>query len=139
MSFGAAASARRGRRLAADAPCPCGRRDFASCCGPVLDGRAAETPEDLMRSRYTAFALGDARHLVDTWFPGTRPGDLTIDPDTEWMRLDIQGSDIAPDGRSGRVRFRASWREGAGGDLETMEEHSRFIRRAGRWYYVDAL
>jgi len=139
MSFGAAASAHRGRRLAAEAACPCGRRDFGSCCGPVLDGQAAETPEDLMRSRYTAFALGDARHLVDTWFPGTRPDDLTIDPDTEWMGLVVLDSDTASDGRSGRVRFRAFWREGAAREVATMEEHSRFVRRVGRWYYVDAL
>ncbi|MFJ6679627.1 YchJ family protein [Microbacterium sp. NPDC091382] len=139
MSFGAAASAHRGHRLASDAPCPCGRRGFGSCCGPVLDGRAADTPEDLMRSRYTAFALGHARHLVDTWFPRTRPDDLAIDPGIEWMGLDVLDSDTDPDGRSGRVHFRATWREKATRELATMEERSRFVRRGGRWYYVEAL
>jgi len=139
MSFGAAASARRGRRVALDAPCPCGRRPFGSCCGPVLDGHAAGTPEDLMRSRYTAFALGDARHLIDTWFPGTRPDGLSLDDAVTWMRLDILSANTSEDGRSGRVRFRAHWVDGDAGDPHVMEEDSRFVRRSGVWYYVSAV
>jgi SEC-C motif-containing protein len=139
MSFGAAASAHWGRRVAKTDPCPCGRAEFGSCCGPVLDGAIAATPEDLMRSRYTAFALGDARHLNASWFPATRPANLALDSATEWLGLEVLESETAPDGRSGRVRFRARWRDTAAGDSGILEEHSRFARRAGRWYYVDAL
>lgn len=139
MSFGSAASARRGRRPAPDSPCPCGRRAFGECCGPVLDGTAAETPDDLMRSRYTAFALGDVRHLADTWFPATRPDEVSVDAATTWLGLEVVRSETAPDGRSGRVMFRARWADGATGETGVLEEDSRFLRRAGRWYYADAL
>ncbi|MFI8632232.1 YchJ family protein [Microbacterium sp. NPDC077663] len=105
----------------------------------MLDGVPAETPEDLMRSRYTAFALGDARHLADTWFPATRPDDVSVDAGTTWLGLEVLSSEEASDGRSGRVAFRARWRDAATGELGTLEEDSRFLRRAGRWYYADAL
>lgn len=139
MSFGAAASAHRGRRPAPDSLCPCGRRAFGSCCGPVLAGVPAETPEDLMRSRYTAFALGDARHLADTWFPATRPDEVSVDAATTWLGLEVLRSETSSDGRSGRVTFRARWSDAGTRDQGVLEEDSRFVRRAGRWYYADAL
>ncbi|CAL4859490.1 hypothetical protein MMM2322_01145 [Microbacterium sp. MM2322] len=92
-----------------------------------------------MRSRYTAFALGDARHLLDTWFPATRPDDLTLDPGTSWTRLDFLGAETAADGRSGRVSFRAHWLESGTVETGALEEDSRFVRHSGRWYYVSAL
>ncbi len=48
--------------------CPCGSgKRYASCCGPLHAGeRRADTPEELMRSRYSAFALGRGEYLVDT-------------------------------------------------------------------------
>ena len=42
-----------------------------------------------MRSRYTAFALGDARHLADTWFPATRPDEVSVDAATTWLGLEV--------------------------------------------------
>jgi SEC-C motif-containing protein len=41
--------------------CPCGsdNKKYTDCCGRYLDGgEAAPTAEALMRSRYTAYALG---------------------------------------------------------------------------------
>lgn len=92
-----------------------------------------------MRSRYTAFALGDEQHLRDSWFPATRPDEVALDPATIWLGLDVLDADTSADGRSGRVRFRAKWRDGPSGAPRILEEHSRFVRRAGRWYYVDAV
>ena len=40
-----------------------------------------------MRSRYTAFAVGDADHLFRTWHPRTRPDDVAVDPATSWLGL----------------------------------------------------
>jgi SEC-C motif-containing protein len=51
---------------ARDCPCRSGLR-YAACCGPLHAGeRRAETPEQLMRSRFAAFALGRGEYLVDT-------------------------------------------------------------------------
>jgi SEC-C motif domain protein len=120
-----------------DATCPCGAGAFGACCAPVLAGALAETPERLMRSRYTAFALGDVRHLRDTWHPGTRPDDPMLDADTEWTGLEVIAHNA--DGDRGMVTFRAHWRERGTGTRGVLEERSRFARRAGAWYYVDAV
>jgi SEC-C motif-containing protein len=120
-----------------DAPCPCGGGAYGSCCGPLVDGgAAAPTAEALMRSRYTAFALGDVRHLLRTWHPSTRPRRLEVDAGTEWRRLVV--IDRVGGGRgdaSGIVEFRAVYREG--GARGELHERSRFVRDGGRWSYLD--
>ena len=62
---------------------------FGECCGPLLDGAPAPSAERLMRSRYTAFAVGDAGYLVRTWHPRTRPSDVDLDG-TVWEGLVIE-------------------------------------------------
>lgn len=42
-----------------------------------------------MRSRYSAFAVGDAEYLLRTWHPGSRPHSLELDSEQRWVRLDI--------------------------------------------------
>lgn len=42
-----------------------------------------------MRSRYSAFAVGDADYLLRTWHPGTRPDELTLSPTVTWTGLDV--------------------------------------------------
>lgn len=127
MSFGA-----RPLRPSASDPCPCGRAVFGECCGPLLDGAAAPSAARLMRSRYTAFAVGDADHLVRTWHPRTRPEDIDLD-DTVWEGLVI--TEAVEDGDAATVTFRASWRRG--GERGVLSERSRFVRRGGRWVYVN--
>ncbi|ESQ02386.1 SEC-C domain-containing protein [Streptomyces sp. PVA_94-07] len=52
-------------------PCPCGTgRTYGECCGRFHAGSAeAATAEQLMRSRYAAFATRDAAYLLRTWHP----------------------------------------------------------------------
>ncbi|MFV0372856.1 YchJ family protein [Microbacterium sp.] len=139
VSFGSAA-ARRGRRPRADAPCPCGSGGtVGSCCGPVLDGTPAATAEQLMRSRFTAFALGDRTHLEATWHPATRPDVVQLDPDLRWRRLTIHGGHGGgPGDPDARVVFTADWVHCVTGRTGALHEDSRFVRRAGRWWYVEA-
>jgi len=90
-----------------------------------------------MRSRFTAFAVGDATYLLRTWHSSTRPAHLTLDPQRRWTRLDLlsaqQGSLFDT---VGTVEFRAHYREsGRPGELH---EHSRFVREHGNWAYLDA-
>ena len=55
--------------------------DLPRVLRPLHEGTArAATAEQLMRSRYSAFAVGDAGYLLDTWHPGTRPRSLDLDP-----------------------------------------------------------
>ncbi|MET0672071.1 MAG: YchJ family metal-binding protein [Microbacterium pygmaeum] len=134
MTFGSAASS--GAR--ADDRCPCGSGAlFSGCCAPVLAGGAATTPEQLMRSRYTAFVLADADHLERTWHPRTRPERVQIDPDLTWTGLQIDRSTGGTAGEAaGTVEFRASWVTRSG-ERGILRETSRFERRGGRWLYLD--
>ncbi|HLS92092.1 MAG TPA: YchJ family protein [Microbacterium sp.] len=116
-------------------PCPCGSgRAYADCCGALHRGeRDAATPEELMRSRYAAFAKRDPFYLARTWHPRTRPADVSADPQLAWTGLDVLSSSVRGD--TGTVDFVARY-DGPDGQGE-LREHSRFARRAGRWVYVD--
>ncbi len=86
-----------------------------------------------MRSRYTAFALGDAAHLARSWHPRTRPDDLDLDPSTRWTGLTIR--DAVASGDAATVAFTATW--STADESGALSERSRFVRRGGRWVYVD--
>lgn len=119
--------------------CPCGSgRPYDECCGPAHGGWPATTAEALMRSRYSAFALGDAAYLLTSWHPATRPTRLDLDPDVVWRRLQIVDTVAGgTNDEEGVVEFRASFRGADGGGL--LEERSRFARDAGEWRYLDGV
>jgi SEC-C motif domain protein len=120
--------------------CPCGTGlPYAECCGRLHDGTAAAgTAEQLMRSRYSAFAVGDAAYLLATWHPTTRPASLELDPSVRWTGLDvIGGTGGGLLAREGTVEFRAWYRHD--GDTGSQHEVSRFVREDGAWRYVDAV
>ncbi|GAA2360336.1 YchJ family protein [Saccharopolyspora halophila] len=118
--------------------CPCGLGEpFAECCGPLHAGeKRAASAEQLMRSRYTAFAVGDAEYLLATWHPCTRPAELDLDDEQRWIGLEIlEHTGGGPFDDRGTVRFRAHYR--LRGENHAVSEHSRFAREDGQWYYVD--
>lgn len=89
-----------------------------------------------MRSRFSAFAVGDEAYLLRTWHPATRPARVGIDPATAWQRLDVLGSTGGgPFHSEGTVEFRAHYREG--GRAATLHENSRFTHHEGAWVYLD--
>ena len=106
---------------------------YATCCGPLHDGNeAARTAEQLMRSRYAAFVVGDSAYLARTWHPRTRPVDIDPANGPAWQGLTvIATADGREDDSVGEVEFQAAH------DRGVLHERSRFIRRAGRWVYVD--
>lgn len=117
--------------------CPCGSGNgYAECCEPLHEGAAAVTAEALMRSRYAAYAVGDAAYLLRTWHPRTRPERIDLDGRTRWVGLDVrQVAGGAADDETGTVCFVAAYqRDGRPGELA---ETSEFVRRAGRWVYLD--
>lgn len=89
-----------------------------------------------MRSRFSAFAVGDADYLLQTWHPSTRPGDLDLDGDIRWYRLDVLDRVAGgPLDDVGIVEFEAFYR---GAESGSQRERSSFVREAGRWFYVSA-
>ena len=120
--------------------CPCGTGlDYADCCGRLHDGTAtAATAEQLMRSRYSAFALADAGYLLTTWHPRTRPTTLDLDARVRWTGLDVLATaGGSPLEAEGTVEFRAHYI--VGGDVGAQHERSRFVREHGRWLYLDGV
>lgn len=126
---------------AADRLCPCGRVDargrpflFAQCCGPFLESEEpAPDAEALMRSRYSAFVLGDERYLLATWHASARPSRVDIERDTKWLGLEVR-SQRQVDASHAEVEFVARYRVGGRG--ARLHERSRFVREEGRWYYL---
>ena len=113
--------------------CPCGAgAPYDACCGRLHRGAArAETAEELMRSRYAAYALGETDYVFRTWHPRTRPDDLSPDPALTWTGLTIE------DAGADWVEFTASYERG--GVAGKLRERSRFEQRAGRWVYVEGV
>lgn len=123
--------------------CPCGGSpagaSFEQCCEPALSNQHwPETAEALMRSRYTAFALGNHDHLFRTWHPATRPTEVSADPSAEWLGLTIHETEAGQaSDESGVVEFTARYIAAGRGD--SQHEVSLFRKRAGRWMYVAAM
>jgi len=121
-------------------PCPCGSgRPYAACCGQYLDqGRAPDTAEQLMRSRYTAYVLANEEYLRATWHAATRPADLgtAVTDRVKWLGLQIKRTRAggATD-QEGMVEFVARYK--LNGKAARLHEASRFVREDGRWLYVD--
>ncbi|MBB3037356.1 SEC-C motif-containing protein [Hoyosella altamirensis] len=126
------------RPYPADKLCPCQHGEtYANCCGQIINGAtAAPTAVQLMRSRYTAFAVGAVDYLLTSWHPRTRPDVLELDPEQTWRRLEIIRTDKGgPFDKDGIVEFRAHYRHS--GERGSLHEVSRFVREQGRWLYVD--
>lgn len=118
-------------------PCPCGLpAAYSECCGALHSGRAAAaSPEQLMRSRYSAFAVGDAGYLLRSWHSSTRPHEVAFEPGVRWTGLEIVDSSGGSAFHSeGTVEFRAHYRNG--GSAGEQHENSRFVREDGRWVYL---
>lgn len=118
--------------------CPCLSGDsYEDCCAPFHRGDSwPATAERLMRSRYSAFALGHRDYLLASWHPDSRPASLELDPELRWYRLDIVGRTAGGLlDTTGTVDFRAYWRA-ADGTAGVQSENSRFARADGRWAYL---
>jgi SEC-C motif-containing protein len=123
---------------ATDSRCPClSGETYGSCCAPFHDGSAqAPTAERLMRSRYSAYVVGDAGYLLETWHPSTRPAELELDADIRWSGLEIRATQRGGMLDSeGVVEFVARYR--ADGVAGEQHERSTFTRVDRRWRYVD--
>ena len=121
-------------------PCPCGGGEYSRCCGPLhRRERRAETAEQLMRSRYSAFAKGEVDYLLHSHDPTeSRRALRQACRQTRWLGLRVlrvTGGGLKD--REGTVQFEARFHGGV------LKETSLFHRRDGDvdgdWFYVGAL
>lgn len=120
--------------------CPCDSgNDYAHCCEPYINGiKPAPTAETLMRSRYTAYTLGDEAYLLASWHKTTSPGVLELDKETppRWIGLKIISTQSGKENDDeGLVEFIARYK--VNGKAQRLHETSRFVKEEGKWFYVD--
>tara|TARA_B110000285_G_scaffold125577_1_gene141611 strand:- start:583 stop:975 length:393 start_codon:yes stop_codon:yes gene_type:complete len=118
--------------------CICGSgKAFSQCCEPLLSGKIrAKTPEQLMRSRYSAYALGGyGDYLLKTWFAPMAKG-LTAQALSEkaqqWVSLEVVGSGVTD--QQGWVEFKATYLEDS--KQRVMHEKSVFTLSGDCWLYI---
>ena len=124
--------------------CYCGsKKNYEDCCYPFLSGNLKpETPEQLMRSRYSAFCIKDVEYLFSTHHPSKRQlneRELLAQTmrDSQWIGLKILSTDESQiDQRIGFVEFVAFYKSKEEGQLH---ENSKFIREKDIWYYLDGV
>ncbi|MGH1540008.1 MAG: YchJ family protein [Arenicella sp.] len=113
---------------------------YSECCGQFIDEHVLPpTAEQLMRSRYTAYALSKSDYLLSTWHTSTRPRTLDIDSHLKWLGLTVRRVEqgAAADDKA-VVEFVARYKVG-GQKAERLQETSDFVKEGGRWFYVTGL
>ena len=123
--------------------CPCGSgREFSDCCEPFIKGESLpDTAEQLMRSRYSAYATQNIDYLHTSLHPDHQ-SDHDVNAarrwaaNSDWLGLEIVStSEGGKDDDTGIVEFKASYREK--GKTRHLHEISSFQKVEGRWTYVD--
>ena len=120
--------------------CPCqSSQPYANCCQPFHTGqRQPENAEQLMRSRYAAYALQQIDYLVRTTVPAQL---LNRDDLAQWARetqflgLTVHQHIPRIGKRHAQVAFTARFAEH--GSAHEHHELSTFVQINGAWYFID--
>jgi SEC-C motif-containing protein len=125
--------------------CPCRIKEktilmaYSDCCEPFhLESALPETPERLMRSRYSAYYLGLGQYIFDTHHADFR-GNVSVEDfelsakSTHWCGLEVVRAE--QEGDSGLVEFKAYFLDKE--KLHCLHEASNFVREDDRWLYTD--
>ena len=124
--------------------CACGSdRVSEECCLPYIRGkRLPETALDLLRSRYTAFTLGDVDYVLSTHHPKTR-GEVKREEieawskNSRWLGLSVERVEAGQkDDEQGVIVFCARYH--ADGEDQEHWEQSLFEKHEGKWMFLDA-
>ena len=130
------------KKIGANSSCPCGSKiKYKKCCQRYHKGAIPPTALLLMRSRYSAYAVGESGYIVKTTHPNNpdhtkevnawRESIQQFTDNTEFLGLKIV--EVVEDEEESFVTFKAQLSSGE------MVEKSRFLRVDGRWFYVDGV
>jgi SEC-C motif-containing protein len=123
--------------------CPCGSNiAYGACCSPVIKGeRPAETAEQLMRSRYSAYVRKEVPYILASLHPDHRAGydekrSRAWAEGAEWHGIRILSTSKGGQADSeGQVEFTVSYTEK--GLKQEHHELSSFKKEGGTWYFTD--
>ncbi len=123
-------------------PCPCqSTRPYTECCQPYHTAQQRpDTAEQLMRSRYSAYALQHIDYIIQTTVPSQRPH---LDPNdlTAWARsvtfigLTIHRHIPKIGAKHAQVEFTAQIQQN--GQSQPHHELSTFVKINDTWYFID--
>jgi SEC-C motif-containing protein len=118
--------------------CYCGsNQSYSKCCQPFHDDqKRPETPEQLMRSRYSAYVVGNIDYIAKT---NDVSGEDNFDREaaeiwskkSEWLGLEI----VAAHGNE--VEFRAKFKTEGKEIVHHEVSLFRFDEAQKRWFYTD--
>jgi len=116
--------------------CICGNdKSYDECCGQIIAHKVkAKTPEELMRSRYSAYVKADARYLlISTVGENQYEEDIELIEDfasqVDWLGLKVLNA------QEDIVEFKAYYRDKEG--IKVLHEKSNFILENSVWKYKD--
>ena len=116
--------------------CICGNeKDFTLCCEPIIHGTSkASSPEELMRSRYSAYTLADGNYLVQSTVNENRYQDdikliEEFSHSVTWLKLDVLWA------KNDQVEFKAYYKDSD--TMQVLHEKSNFVIEDGVWKYKD--
>lgn len=119
--------------------CPCGSgKAFSECCERLHKGEPATSPEELMRSRFAAFAVKNIDYVRNTTDPQAlsefdEAGTKEWAEKSEFFKLEILSA--SNEGNKGTVEFKAHFR--TEGKEHVHHEISKFRKHQGTWYFRD--
>ncbi|MDO6710486.1 MULTISPECIES: YchJ family protein [Aliiglaciecola] len=118
-----------------ECPC-CSGESFENCCRPFISKtKYPDTAEQLMRSRYSAYAKNNYQYILDTYAKASRQN-LSIkdlqqsDNETQWLSLEIVNCPS-----ENIVEFKAYSRSDK--TFYLLHEVSNFMLENEHWVYVD--
>jgi SEC-C motif-containing protein len=116
--------------------CTCGNNEpFNECCGIIIEGkRKAKTPEELMRSRYSAYVKADGRYLVLSAVKESQYEDDArfieeFSLSVEWLKL------VVLHVTKETVEFKAYYKDKH--SIKVLHEKSNFVLENNVWKYRD--
>ncbi|WP_233280374.1 YchJ family protein [Rheinheimera mangrovi] len=127
-------------------PCYCGSgKSFAACCEPLICGQAfAQNPQQLMRSRYSAYCHHDKNpqcyhYILQTYHSKARAEHHLADIADFAKAVRFIGLKIIDDAKltADQVHFVASYL--VGDKLEVLDEVSDFQLEQGHWMYCSGV
>lgn len=122
-----------------ECPC-CSQKNYQECCGPFIENSILpNSPEELMRSRYTAFCRKNIDYIIKTMCGAAAENfDILQTKKScnhiKWIKLNIISTKLMADG-AGFVEFVAHYI--IDNKQYILHELSEFHFINKRWYYVD--
>lgn len=141
--------------------CFCGQSvSYHQCCQPLHAGqRAAQTAEQLMRSRFSAYVLQLVGYIANTYFPQQQSAQALAEirefaESARFISLQVMSCGDRPavsaaqfpplpknstttSAECSYVHFKVQFF--IADKLHLLEEHSRFLRIDGLWFYIDGV